>query len=197
MGGKKNSHIIWRKNKNPQKQRNSGWYLPSWGESRESIMGSIFLNKHRRVLCRVRGSVCCYIKSTSGGDARVCGTVCRLTFKGTDVERASLKLAARRTSEMSLEGFICFHPQMLCNKGFKDVLWTGWSLDAVLFIYYFKLDLVWLKKGWKSVFCARIMFVALSPSKNIVNLVKFHPPTKKTQNEITRSRRRRRRRWWI
>lgn len=104
-------------------------------------MGSIFLNKHRRVLCRVRGSVCCYIKSTSGGDARVCGTVCRLTFKGTDVERASLKLAARRTSEMSLEGFICFHPQMLCNKGFKDVLWTGWSLDSVLFIYLFlKLD---------------------------------------------------------
>lgn len=65
----------------------------------------------------------------------MCGTVCRLTFKGTDVERASLKLAARRTSEMSLEGFICFHPQMLCNKGFKDVLWTGWSLDSVLFIY--------------------------------------------------------------
>lgn len=114
-------------------------------------MGSIFLNKHRRVLCRVRGSVCCYIKCTSGGDARACGMVCRLTFKGTDVERASLKPAARRTSEMSLEGFICFHPQMLCNKGFKDVLWPGWSLDAV-FLYL--LDWAWLKKRMKICFSA-------------------------------------------
>lgn len=85
---------------------------------------------------------------------------------------------------MSLEGFICFHPQMLCNKGFQDVLWTGWSLNAVLFIYYFKLDCGVVKKRMKiCFFCARIMSVALSPSGYIVNLVKFHPSQKEMKSQ--------------
>lgn len=47
---------------------------------------------------------------------------------------------------MSLEGFICFHPQMLCNKGCKDAFFWGpvWSLDAVFYDdYFFQSDLLY------------------------------------------------------
>lgn len=32
--------------------------------------------------------------------------------------------------ETPLEEFICLHPEMLCNKGFKEILWPGGSLGA-------------------------------------------------------------------
>lgn len=32
--------------------------------------------------------------------------------------------------ETSLEEFLCLHPETLCNKGFKEILWPGGSLGA-------------------------------------------------------------------